>query len=71
MTKIKIFTNKIKTFFQKEIYSIDTANVNPAYRFFINLYRVITFAITDFFKDDCTIRAASLTYLVTLSLYQH
>lgn len=67
MTKIKIFTNKIKTFFQKEIYSIDTANVNPAYRFFINLYRVITFAITDFFKDDCTIRAASLTYLVTLS----
>lgn len=67
MAKIKIFTNKIKTFFQKEIYSIDTANVNPAYRFFINLYRVITFAITDFFKDDCTIRAASLTYLVTLS----
>lgn len=67
MTKIKIFTNKIKTFFQKEIYSIDTANVNPAYKFFINLYRVITFAITDFFKDDCTIRAASLTYLVTLS----
>ena len=67
MAKIKIFTNKIKTFFQKEIYSIDTANVNPAYKFFINLYRVITFAITDFFKDDCTIRAASLTYLVTLS----
>ena len=67
MTKIKIFTNKIKTFFQKEIYSIDTANVKPVYRFFINLYRVIAFAITDFFKDDCTIRAASLTYLVTLS----
>ena len=67
MAKIKIFTNKIKTFFQREIYSIDTANVNPAYRSFINLYRVITFAITDFFKDDCTIRAASLTYLVTLS----
>ena len=67
MAKIKIFTNKIKSFFQKEIYSIDTANVKPIYGFFISLYRVIAFAITDFFKDDCTIRAASLTYLVTLS----
>ena len=66
--KLKKTFQKLKNFFIEDIYYTDASLFNPAKRFFINLFRVITFAITDFIKDDCTIRAASLTYLVTLSL---
>lgn len=66
--RLKKSFQKLKNFFIKEIYFIDVSPFNPVKRFFINLFRVISFAITDFIKDDCTIRAASLTYLVTLSL---
>lgn len=71
MTKIKKLKKtfqKLKNFFIEDIYYTDASLFNPIKRFFINLFRVITFAVTDFIKDDCTIRAASLTYLVTLSL---
>ena len=66
--KINKNFQKLKKFFSEDIYYTDASIFNPIKRFFINLFRVITFAITDFVKDDCTIRAASLTYLVTLSL---
>ena len=66
--KLKKTFQKLKNFFIEDIYYTDASLFNPAKRFFINLFRVITFAVTDFIKDDCTIRAASLTYLVTLSL---
>lgn len=66
--KINKNFQKLKKFFSEDIYYTDASIFNPIKRFFINLFRVITFAITDFIKDDCTIRAASLTYLVTLSL---
>ena len=66
--KLKKTFQRLKTFFIEDIYYTDASLFNPVKRFFINLFRVITFAITDFMKDDCTIRAASLTYLVTLSL---
>lgn len=66
--KLKKTFQRLKNFFIEDIYYTDASLFNPAKRFFINLFRVITFAITDFMKDDCTIRAASLTYLVTLSL---
>ena len=66
--KLKKSFQKLKKFFSEDIYYTDASMFNPVKKFFINLYRVITFAITDFIKDDCTIRAASLTYLVTLSL---
>ena len=71
MTKIKKLKKtfqRLKNFFIEDIYYTDASLFNPIKRFFINLFRVITFAVTDFIKDDCTIRAASLTYLVTLSL---
>ena len=70
MTKIKKLKKtfqRLKNFFIEDIYYTDASLFNPIKRFFINLFRVITFAVTDFIKDDCTIRAASLTYLVTLS----
>ena len=66
--KLKKTFQRLKNFFIEDIYYTDASLFNPVKRFFINLFRVITFAITDFMKDDCTIRAASLTYLVTLSL---
>ena len=66
--KLKKTFQRLKNFFIEDIYYTDASLFNPVKRFFINLFRVITFAITDFIKDDCTIRAASLTYLVTLSL---
>ena len=66
--KINKFFKKFKKFLQEDIYFVDQNSFNPFQRFLVNAYRVITFAITDFFKDDCTIRAAALTYLVTLSL---
>lgn len=65
--KINKFLNKIKKFLVEDIYFIDQNTFNPIQKFLVNTYRIITFAITDFFKDDCTIRAAALTYLVTLS----
>ncbi|MEI0516873.1 YihY/virulence factor BrkB family protein [Brachyspira murdochii] len=65
--KINKFLNKVKKFLVEDIYFIDQNTFNPIQKFLVNTYRVITFAITDFFKDDCTIRAAALTYLVTLS----
>lgn len=68
LQKLKKTFQKLKKFFSEDIYYTDVTLFNPVKRFFINLFRVITFAITDFIKDDCTIRAASLTYLVTLSL---
>ena len=66
--KINKFFKKFKKFLQEDIYFVDQNSFNPFQMFLVNAYRVITFAITDFFKDDCTIRAAALTYLVTLSL---
>lgn len=68
LQKLKKTFQGLKKFFIEDIYYTDTSLFNPVKRFFINLFRVIAFAITDFMKDDCTIRAASLTYLVTLSL---
>lgn len=68
LQKLKKTFQRLKKFFSEDIYYTDVTLFNPVKRFFINLFRVITFAITDFIKDDCTIRAASLTYLVTLSL---
>ncbi|WP_295155535.1 YihY/virulence factor BrkB family protein [uncultured Brachyspira sp.] len=65
--KIKKKLKKIKAFFTEDIYYIDQKLFNPIQKFLINSYKIITFAVTDFFKDDCTIRAAALTYLVTLS----
>ena len=65
--KINKFLNKVKKFLVEDIYFIDQNTFNPIQKFLVNTYRIITFAITDFFKDDCTIRAAALTYLVTLS----
>ena len=65
--KVKKFFNKLKVFFTEDIYNLDQNAFKPVQRFFIDTYRIIVFAVTDFFKDDCTIRAASLTYLVTLS----
>ncbi|MDO6994014.1 YhjD/YihY/BrkB family envelope integrity protein [Brachyspira innocens] len=65
--KINKFFKKVKKFLIEDIYFIDQNTFNPIQKFLVNIYRVITFAITDFFKDDCTIRAAALTYLVTLS----
>ncbi|MEI0486605.1 YhjD/YihY/BrkB family envelope integrity protein [Brachyspira intermedia] len=65
--KIKIFFKKLKIFFNEEIYYTDPKLFNPIQKFFLNSYRIVVFAVTDFFKDDCTIRAAALTYLVTLS----
>ena len=65
--KINKFFKKFKKFLQEDIYFVDQNSFNPFQMFLVNAYRVITFAITDFFKDDCTIRAAALTYLVTLS----
>ncbi|WP_205676544.1 YihY/virulence factor BrkB family protein [Brachyspira sp. G79] len=65
--KINKFLNKVKKFLLEDIYFIDQNTFNPIQKLLVNIYRVITFAITDFFKDDCTIRAAALTYLVTLS----
>ncbi|WP_173425802.1 YhjD/YihY/BrkB family envelope integrity protein [Brachyspira hyodysenteriae] len=65
--KIKNFFKKLKIFFNEEIYYTDPKLFNPIQKFFLNSYRIIVFAVTDFFKDDCTIRAAALTYLVTLS----
>ncbi|WP_300753440.1 YhjD/YihY/BrkB family envelope integrity protein [uncultured Brachyspira sp.] len=65
--KINKFLNKVKKFLIEDVYFMDQNTFNPIQKFLVNTYRVITFAITDFFKDDCTIRAAALTYLVTLS----
>ena len=65
--KINKFFKKLKKFLVEDIYFIDQNTFNPIQKFLVDSYRVITFAITDFFKDDCTIRAAALTYLVTLS----
>ena len=65
--KIKNFFKKLKVFFAEEIYYTDPKLFNPIQKFFLNSYRIVVFAVTDFFKDDCTIRAAALTYLVTLS----
>ena len=65
--KINKFLNKVKKFLVEDIYFIDQNTFNPIQKFLVNTYRIITFATTDFFKDDCTIRAAALTYLVTLS----
>ena len=65
--KVKKFFNKLKVFFTEDIYNLDQNSFKPIQRFFIDVYRVIVFAVTDFIKDDCSIRAASLTYLVTLS----
>lgn len=65
--KINKFLNKVKKFLVEDIYFIDQNTFNPIQKFLVNTYRIITLAITDFFKDDCTIRAAALTYLVTLS----
>lgn len=65
--KINKFFKKVKKFLIEDIYFMDQNTFNPIQKFLVNTYRVITFAITDFFKDDCTIRAAALTYLVTLS----
>ena len=65
--KIKNFFKKLKIFFNEEIYYTDPKLFNPIQKFFLNSYRIVVFAVTDFFKDDCTIRAAALTYLVTLS----
>lgn len=65
--KIKKFFNKLRIFFVEDIYSADLKIFNPIEKFLVNSYKIIVFAITDFFKDDCTIRAAALTYLVTLS----
>ena len=65
--KIKNFFKKIRIFFVEDIYHADQKIFNPIQKFLVNSYKIVTFAITDFFKDDCTIRAAALTYLVTLS----
>ena len=65
--KIKNFFKKSKIFFTEEIYYTDPKSFNPIQRFLITCYRIIVFAVTDFFRDDCSIRAAALTYLVTLS----
>ncbi|MEI0702255.1 YihY/virulence factor BrkB family protein [Brachyspira intermedia] len=65
--KIKNFFKKLKVFFAEEIYYTDHKLFNPIQKFLVNSYRIIVFAVTDFFRDDCTIRAAALTYLVTLS----
>ena len=65
--KVKKILNKLKIFFTEDIYNLDQNSFKPIQKFFIEAYRIIVFAVTDFFKDDCTIRAASLTYLVTLS----
>lgn len=65
--KINKFFKKVKKFLIEDIYFIDQNTFNPIQKFLVNIYRVVTFAITYFFKDDCTIRAAALTYLVTLS----
>lgn len=65
--KIKNFFKKLKNFFTEDIYHVDQKLFNPIQKFLMNSYKVIVFAITDFFRDDCTIRAAALTYLVTLS----
>ena len=65
--KINKFFKKVKKFLIEDIYFMDQNTFNPIQKFLVNTYRVITFAITDFLKDDCTIRAAALTYLVTLS----
>lgn len=58
---------KIKYFLTEKIYTLNSENLKPIERFFVDLYRIITLALTDFFKDDCTLWAAALTYLVTLS----
>lgn len=58
---------KTKYFLTDRIYTLNSENLKPVERFFIDLYRVITFALTDFFKDNCTLWAAALTYLVTLA----
>ena len=65
--KINKFFKKVKKFLIEDIYFMDQNTFNPIQKFLVNTYRVITFTVTDFFKDDCTIRAAALTYLVTLS----
>ncbi|MEI0559589.1 YihY/virulence factor BrkB family protein [Brachyspira intermedia] len=65
--KIKNFFKKLKVFFAEEIYYTDPKLFNPIQKFLVNSYRIIVFAVTDFMRDDCTIRAAALTYLVTLS----
>ena len=65
--KIKNFFKKLKVFFAEEIYYTDPKLFNPIQKFLVNSYRIIVFAVTDFIKDDCSIRAAALTYLVTLS----
>lgn len=67
MTKIKKLFNKLKKFFKEDIYYLDQSSSKLMHRLFMNSYRIIVFAITDFIKDDCTIRAAALTYLLTLS----
>ncbi|ASJ22740.1 ribonuclease BN [Brachyspira hampsonii] len=67
MQKIKKIFKKLKNFFSEDIYSIDQNIFSPMQKFFVNTYKILVFAVTDFFKDDCTIRAAALTYLVTLS----
>ena len=67
MKKMRKKLDKIILFFTEDIYTADIKKYNKFNRFLINIFRVISFAITDFFKDDCTIRAAALTYLVTLS----
>ncbi|WP_295161963.1 YhjD/YihY/BrkB family envelope integrity protein [uncultured Brachyspira sp.] len=67
MTKIQKILKKLKNFFSQDIYYIDQNLFNPMQKFFVNSYKILVFAVTDFFKDDCTIRAAALTYLVTLS----
>ena len=65
--KINKFFKKLKKFLVEDIYLIDQNTFNPIEKFLVDSYRIVSFAITDFFKDDCTIRAAALTYLVTLS----
>ncbi|WP_142950345.1 YihY/virulence factor BrkB family protein [Brachyspira hampsonii] len=65
--KIKKIFKKLKNFFSEDIYSADQHIFSPMQKFFVNAYKILVFAVTDFFKDDCTIRAAALTYLVTLS----
>lgn len=67
MKKMRKKLDKMILFFTEDIYTADIKKYNKFNRFLINIFRVISFAITDFFKDDCPIRAASLTYLVMLS----
>ncbi len=58
---------RLRNFFQQEIWRIEPEGLNPPQRFLLRLGQVASRTLRDFIADRCLLRASALTYASLLS----